>query len=87
MIVCGLIPDQDDDDLMDGLSGAPIVVTQRKPTGEEETSIRMIEVGLKGVRLVTPEYDPSIPPISFPSSSVEIRAIVFRAIRHFGLPS
>lgn len=87
MIVCGVVP-TDGSDVE--AAGAPLVVRQRRASGEVETSIRMIEAGLTGAMLVAPS-DERIDPIPFPPAdravSVEIAAVVMRAIRLFGLPS
>jgi transcriptional regulator with XRE-family HTH domain len=86
-IVCGIKPPKDGT-IPAEFAGAPLIVRQsRRGGGDSETSIRLIEVSLKGALLVAPSPE-KVPPIRFPSPSSEpevtILAIVSSAVRVFG---
>lgn len=87
MMVCGIVP-VDDGESDEGFAGAPLVVRQSRSGVGEETSIRVIEVGLRGARLISPDRDPMTPPIPYPTADretrVEILAIVTKAVKLYG---
>ncbi len=88
MIVIGVSPSDDLSATRD-LTGAPLVIRRtRQDTGEVEMSIRTIEATMKGAVLSAPTEKADEAPIRFPPAkgepTVEVVAVILRAVRFFG---